>query len=115
MAYIFLAGAFIFNALGTVLIKLVATDSAPGLLSGIPRLGIFIMSGIALVINFGFYFLALRTLPISVAYPILVGMTFLLSVTAAVWFLGETVTLWHVLGFLFVLAGVVMISVLGAR
>lgn len=59
--------------------------------------------------NVIFYFLALRALPLSVAYPIMVAMGFLIVNGYAVFFLGETIAARELLGYAFIVIGLVLV------
>jgi undecaprenyl phosphate-alpha-L-ara4N flippase subunit ArnE len=56
------------------------------------------------------WFRVVATEPLSVAYPILVSLTFTLVTTGAVLFFTEPLSLRKVIGLLVILAGIVIIS-----
>lgn len=58
--------------------------------------------------NLAFYLMALKSIPLSVAYPIMIGMTFLITMGASI-FLGERIVLVHALGTLFIFTGIVLV------
>lgn len=103
MAYLWLTLAFGLNALANVLLKLGATK---GLALGNWQLltGLFFFA-----INVVFYFLALRALPLSVAYPIMVAMSFLLINGYAFMTLGEPVTPLQMVGYVLIIGGLVLV------
>lgn len=112
MAYIFLILAFSLNAAANILLKLGAIrgfNTARG-----PVLALLgnwqLVSGVALfAVNVIFYFLALRSLPLSVAYPIMVAMGFLIVNGYAMLSLGESLTAMEVLGYVMIVAGLVLV------
>jgi len=117
MGYVFLVIAICCNAAANVMLKL-AAGRPFSLAGGAGKvvadnshliLGLFLFA-----VNVLFYVAALRVLPLSVAYPLMVGMTFLIVSAAASYFLGEAFTLWHVIGYLLILCGIVAVSVFGA-
>lgn len=55
--------------------------------------------------NFCFYLFALSDIPLSVAYPIMIGMTFLITVAVSV-LMGERIGLIHTLGMILILSGI---------
>lgn len=112
MAYLFLAVAFIFNAGANILLKLATMNgfSFAGLLSGSWTIGTW-YAVIAMPI-FGFnlllYLAALDKIPLSIAYPIMVGMTFFITIGASL-LLGEKVSYIHAIGMAMILGGVFLI------
>lgn len=109
MPYIFLIAAFVCNASASILLKLAALKSFSfaALFRGEWTWAtLYAGSAVALFgLNLIFYLLALEKFPLSIAYPIMIGMTFLITITASV-FLGEKITLIHALGMALILAGV---------
>jgi multidrug transporter EmrE-like cation transporter len=112
MAYFYLAAAFTLNAAANVLLKLGAarglssTGSLSVLLSGNWQL----LAGLVLfAVNVLFYFLALRALPLSLAYPIMVAMSFLLINGYALVGLRETISPIQILGYLLIIAGLTLV------
>lgn len=113
MAYILLAAAFTFNAVANILLKLGAKDGIVGSiyapLSFIAGnwqliLGLFIFAA-----NVFLYFLALRELPLSIAYPIMVVMSFIIVNGYAFFALGEAITPLQILGYVAIIAGLVLV------
>lgn len=103
MAYLWLTLAFGLNAFANILLKLGANK---GLVLGNWQLlgGLFFFA-----INVVFYFLALRALPLSVAYPIMVAMSFLLINGYAFLTLGEPVTPLQIVGYVLIIGGLVLV------
>jgi multidrug transporter EmrE-like cation transporter len=110
--YVFLGLAFVCNAAANVLLKLGATHnfSLASLLRG--EIDIAHVYTVSAVIFFGanlaFYLFALKAIPLSVAYPIMVGMTFVIT-TAASLFLGEHLSITHLIGITMILGGILVI------
>lgn len=110
--YVFLGLAFVCNAGANVLLKLGASHSfsLSALLRGEVTLAhIYTGSAVLLfALNLGFYLMALRGIPLSVAYPVMVGMTFVITMGAS-FFLGEHIGIVHIIGVTLLLAGMFLI------
>jgi multidrug transporter EmrE-like cation transporter len=114
MAYFYLILAFSLNAAGNVLIKLGSVEGLD-LSSKMPIAiiinnwqlvaGCFVFAG-----NIFFYFLALRTLPLAVAYPVMVGMTFLIVTVASLMLFREHITALQYFGFAAIVLGLVLVT-----
>ena len=108
--YIWLAIAFCANGAANVLLKMAgkSLDPAEPLLPQ-ALTNLALLAGLATFgLNVIFYLLALRSLPLSVAYPVMVGATFLIVSTASVFFLKEQITVVQYLGFAFIIAGLAL-------
>lgn len=110
LGYLWLVIAFCANGVANVLLKMAGENIVsnrplvPQLLTNIP-----LIAGLALfALNVGFYFLALRVLPLSVAYPVMVGMTFLIVSSGAVLLFHETISLMQWIGFVCIMVGLVL-------
>ena|SRR3990167_4456877 len=113
MAYVLLASAFVLNAAANILLKIGSREGLD-LSSYSPIALIFgnwqFVLGLALfAANVVFYFLALRALPLSVAYPIMVVMSFIIINAYAYAALGEAITLLQVVGYALVVIGLILI------
>jgi multidrug transporter EmrE-like cation transporter len=112
MAYIYLALAFVMNSMANVLLKLAAMKgfSFSEVLKGRISSGeVYIgLAAVLFAANLAFYVLTLRSLPLSVAYPIMIGMTFLITSSVAL-ALGERITPLHIIGFLLIMLGIIAI------
>jgi multidrug transporter EmrE-like cation transporter len=114
MAYLFLIGAFIANGLANVLLKMgadkgVIFDASLGVVRLISHHA-YLLGGIVLfVLNIGLYIVALRAFPLSVAYPIMVGMSFLIANTAAVAYLHEPIAWQQLVGYALILGGITLV------
>lgn len=112
MAYIYLALAFTINAAANIFLKQGASHgvqlngSIPSLITSNWEL----ILGMALfAINVVFYFLALRSLPLSFAYPIMVAMGFLIVNGYAFFTLGEALTITQVSGYVLIVIGLILV------
>jgi small multidrug resistance pump len=102
MAYLYLALAFCLNAAGNILLKEGAAH--PIAVSNWQ----LILGLILFAANAGFYVLAIKTLPLSVAYPTMVAMSFLIVLTYAYFKLGESLGWLNLFGFLLIIVGVIL-------
>lgn len=112
MAYVFLALAFTLNALANILLKVGALRGLS--LSGSPlelvSANSQLIAGLVLFAsNVLFYFLALRTLPISLAYPVMVVMSFILINAYALLVLDETLAPLQLAGYVLMIAGLMLV------
>lgn len=112
MSYIFLALAFSFNAAANLLLKLAATSgfSFHTLIAGEWNKGhlFALIAAVFFAANLGAYIVALEKIPLSVGYPIMIGMTFVIT-TAAALYLGERLSALHALGLALILLGVFVV------
>lgn len=111
MPYIFLALAFCFNAAANILLKVAAMRgfSFASFFHGQWGSAHFIAAGAVALFgaNLICYLIALEQLPLSVAYPVMIGMTFLITIGVAVT-LGEHITSLRLAGCLLIIAGLVL-------
>lgn len=61
------------------------------------------------------YFLTLRALPVSTVYPVIVGMSFVITNSIAYYYLHERITGLQIIGYLFIIIGVVIVFSLGSK
>ncbi len=112
MAYVFLAVAFVLNAAANILLKVAASRgfSFGELLQGnITRThGIAALAVLLFVANLAAYLVALARIPISVGYPIMVGMTFVIITTFAL-YSGEQITALQIIGLTAILGGIALV------
>ena len=113
MQYVFLCIAFILNATANILLK---TGALKGLTyQGLSFSQILSQNAIAIIglfffaLNAVFYFMALRSVPISVAYPVMVVMSLLLINGYAIFALKEQVTTVQLIGYALIIAGIVLV------
>jgi multidrug transporter EmrE-like cation transporter len=99
IAYIYLALAFSLNSFGNILLKIGAEKN------NYFYLGIgFVM----FAMNAAFYFLALKSIPISLAYPIMISFSLMLIASYAFVFLGEQFSYYHLIGYSLIILGVIV-------
>ncbi|HEY4513812.1 MAG TPA: hypothetical protein VJH69_00625 [Candidatus Paceibacterota bacterium] len=117
ISYLFLILAFSLNAAANILLKIAAT-------SGFSFSSLFAMQwnrahliALGAVIlfagNLAAYLLALEKIPLTVGYPVMIGMTFVLTVGFASYF-GERLSLIQLAGLLLILVGIFMVVRLNA-
>ncbi len=112
MSVIYLIIAFILNAAGSVTFKLAANRGI--VLSG-PFLSILARNYLVIVgcalfaVNAIFFVLALRSMPLSVANPIMLVMSFLIVGAVSVLFLDERLDILQLLGYVLLVIGVIII------
>ena len=117
-AYSFVLVCIVFTVLGQLLIKWQAM-SAGSLPAGWPaRISFFlnlilnpwIVAGLVSAVIAAFaWILAMTKLPISVAYPMM-SLTYPLVMGLSWALLGETLSLWRIIGATFILAGVTLLG-----
>ena len=119
MQYIFLFLALILNSCANILIKVGAQKSgslleANGIIQKIfyliknPYLifGIFFFAS-----NIIFYFMALKKIKLSIAYPIMSSGGFLIISIASIILFKENFDIYQVLGILFIILGILLVSI----
>lgn len=116
MGIVFLVLAVAFNSAGNFFLKLGADRGFSfSIKNGIFEFfqdNVFLITGVFLfAVNVVFYTLALRMLPLAVAYPVMPGATFILVGSLASVFFNESVSLWHILGYTLIVLGVTVVSV----
>ena len=112
MPIFYLTLAFILNATANILLKLGAKKGLA--LHGISLATItdnylFILGIILFGMNAIFYFLALSTLSLSIAYPIMVGMSLIIINIFAIINLHEQITIPQIFGYVLLIVGTVII------
>ena len=119
MSALFLILAFSFNSGANILLKLAAEKGLR--LQGfnpvvLARENFLILAAlVSFGLNFIFYFLALRNISLSVAYPVMNVMSIIIIYAFAVWYFHERLTAWQTIGYGFLLVGLVMIFYFGKR
>jgi multidrug transporter EmrE-like cation transporter len=109
MQFAYLAIALTLNSVANILLK---KGASSGGISNIAALlqNYYFLGGVALfALNVIFYFLALRAIPLSTAYPIMVATSFLLVNGYAHWFLAERVNAFQLAGYTLVVAGILCV------
>ena len=113
MGWIYLVIAFVLNAVANAFLKIAADHGI--VLSGMPLMGlvranIFFIVGLFLfAANVIFYTLALRALPLSLAYPVMVVGTFFLVSTFSVLYFKEAITAIQIIGYIAILGGIALV------
>jgi len=112
MPYLFLVAAFSLNALGNIFLKLGSFRGLP--VSGSPIELVsgnwqFLLGMLFFGLNVICYFLALRSFPLSIAYPIMVVMSFVIINAYALTALGEQLLPLQLLGYALVIIGLALI------
>src|SRR5258708_7869212 len=115
MPYLLLVTAFVVNGLATIFLKLNATRGV-GFGGGISLESItgniYLILALALfAANVLFYYLALRTVSLALAYPIMVTGTFLVVGFASLIIFQEHITGMQIFGYILVLIGITLVSV----
>ncbi len=113
MAYLLLIIAFSLNALANILLKSAASI---GIFGSVLVPHVFVVQNWKLILglsffalNVVFYFLALRSLSLSVAYPVMVVMTFVLVNAGAAYFFGEQIHTIQIIGYALMVLGIVLV------
>ncbi len=112
MAYLYLALAFTLNSIANILLKLGAERvlSFSGGLFAIIQANWQVLLGLTIfATNIIFYFLALRALPLSVAYPVMVVMGFLIVNSYALIMLHEPITVGQYIGYVLIIVGLTLV------
>ena len=116
MAFIYLISAFIFNAAGTILFKVQATRgvSFSGSLQSIIAHNYIVLIGFLLfAINSVFYLLALRTVPLAIAYPVMTIMSLVIVTVASMKLFNEHITPIQIIGYGLLLLAIILIFYFG--
>lgn len=98
MPYVYLILAFTINAAANIILKIAATRTAGQYL--------FLLGVLLFGINVVFYYLALKHIPLSTAYPIMLVASLLLATGYARFFLGENISPMQALGYLLIIVGI---------
>jgi len=112
VAYFYLILAFTLNSTANILLKLGANRglSLSGNLLALIQANWQFLLGLAIfATNVIFYFLALRALPLSVAYPVMVVMGFLIVNSYALLMLHEPITTGQFIGYFLIVIGLTLV------
>ena len=112
MVYLHLFLASIASAGATLLLRRAGLTSSHDLVFGVPQA--LLLKGLALAVyGLGFlaYAHALKSVPANLAYPVMTGVTLILTLVAGLVWLGEGVSLRVAIGALLLMAGIVLIGV----
>ncbi len=119
MHYIYLTIAFCLNATANIILKISANSfqgkpfftavSRETLLSFIKERSLFIFGIFLFALNVFFYYASLRTVQVSVAYPVMVAMSVLIINGYAIFFLNESIRAIQVAGYVAIIIGVMCV------
>lgn len=114
MGYIYLVIALTLNAVANIILKLGSGNLKAiqefGLIQGILKNGLLLVGLFLFALNVVFYSIALSKLPLSSAYPLMVGGGFLIITLFSILYLKEPVQLVQIFGIVLLFAGVICIS-----
>ncbi|MBX4189055.1 hypothetical protein KW785_00485 [Candidatus Parcubacteria bacterium] len=116
IGYVYLAGAFVLNSLGTVLVKIHSARGfvlEGGLLSIITKNISFIGALLLFALNLICYSLALSRLPLSVGYPVMTVASFVIVNAFSYFYFREHIGLIEVLGYALILVGITLVISFG--
>lgn len=107
-ALVWLSGGVLGSVLGNVLIKQSSRTAVDGLLAylSVPFIGGAAVYGLGLLC----YMQALRTLPLTLAYPMLVGASVLCTALLAMLTFDERVGIGEVLGIALIVVGIAVLT-----
>ena len=116
MTYLFLLVALTGNALANICIKLGSQQFAEGvqLFWKDPAIlfknGFFLAGVMLFAVALVMYSLGISKMNLSIAYPIMTSMGFLIVVSFSVWQLQEQLMWWQWMGIVLILLGVILLS-----
>ena len=114
ISVIYLTIAFTLNSIANIILKVKAQQGLQfaglNLWQMLTHNLLFICGLLIFAINVIFYFLALRSIPLSTAYPIMGVMCFLIINFYAYFFLSEKINTWQLIGYILVVIGVIFVS-----
>lgn len=115
MGVLLLIIAIFFNAAGNIFLKLSADHGfmlslEHGVWPVVVENRLFIAGAFLFAVNIFFYAAALRALPLSVAYPVMIGAVFLLVGAYAALALHESLTPIHIVGYVLIVGGIILVS-----
>lgn len=114
MPFLYITSAFLLNSFANIFLKIDALRtplSEVNLLALLQHRMFFILGIILFALNVFFYSFALKSIPLSVAYPIMVGASFLIVQLYAYFSLGEKLSTTEIVGVLCVLLGLLLVSI----
>lgn len=118
MHYIYLIVAFCLNAIANIVLKVSATSeqkvsidvfSGGALLNLVKEKYLFIIGILLFALNVVFYYASLRTIPLSIGYPIMVTMSVVIINSYAYFFLRESITALQIVGYVAIVIGISMV------
>lgn len=119
MQYVFLIIAFILNATANIFLKIASQKGLYLNFSdylGLIKNNLFLIFGfVFFAMNTFFYFLALKNIPISLAYPIMVAASFMIIGSYAFYNFHEQITSYHIVGYFLILIGIAITFINSAK
>lgn len=116
MPFIYLIAAFILNAIATILFKVEAgrgIDLSGGLYAILSHNYLIILGFVLFAMNAIFYILALRTLPLAIAYPIMTVMSLIIVTAASVILFSEHINAVQIVGYMLLVIAIILIFYFG--
>jgi multidrug transporter EmrE-like cation transporter len=115
MSYIILILAITFNAVANILMKvgMLREKPASNLMSFVTDMilnPVLIAGMICFALGLAAYCYVLTKLNLSIAYPIMTSVGYVIVIIASWLFLKETITFFQIMGFTFIIAGVWMVA-----
>ncbi len=115
MYYLFLILALSFNSIANILMKIGAKNihffNELSLIDGILKNYILLIGLFCFGLNIIFYTISLSKINLTIAYPILVGGSVIIISLFSFLYLKESINLYQILGIIFVIAGISLLSV----
>ncbi|MEW6536193.1 MAG: EamA family transporter [Candidatus Auribacterota bacterium] len=113
--YLILSAAIVFNAIANVMIKVGMmkagkADSLFGMMKNAAFNPAFIFGIFCFVVALGGYSFILSKLNLSIAYPIMTSVGYMLVIFISWLFLKETILWYQVIGFLMIIGGVWLVA-----
>lgn len=113
MQYVFLILAFVINATASILLKLDASSKHESIgalgWQGLLSYKFFFLGILAFAVNVIFYWLSLKVIPLSVAYPVMVAGSFIIVNLFAAILFHENISFVQLIGYLFILIGALIV------
>lgn len=107
--YLFLIFSVVFNVAANFTLKAFVASRHPDFITQM-KMFMFYLAVVFFGINFLFYAKALQNIPISLAYPIVVGLSVVGLVILSMIFLNERLTLFRGAGILCIVIGIILIT-----
>lgn len=107
--YVFLLFSVVFNVAANFTLKAFVANKHPDFITQM-KMFAFYLAVAFFGINFLFYAKALQNIPISLAYPIVVGLSVAGLVTLSLIFLNERLTLPQGAGIVLIVGGIILIT-----
>ena len=116
MPFIYLAIAFILNAAGTILFKMEARrgiDMSGSIYHIIANNYLMVTGFVLFAINAVFYIIALRTLPLAIAYPVMTIMSLIIVTAASIIIFNEHINGIQIIGYVLLVTAIILIFCFG--